>query len=341
MTILNFNLMPRFVGNPNQYMIETYKEFHDFVRANNGIKTCFTSVYTFNKPVTQVLIDKTFLDLDHEKKPHNAFYDMQNLAAYTQEMYQIPTYPVYTGSKGYHGYTGFRPEWYDLDTATTLIRAVQTHLVNKAKLRTADPKVVGDVRRLCRIPYTKHVSQHMHVNGRYCMPLDFTMLYEWSHEDIMRRSYVPPRPIGWYKKEDLPNISEFCVLNDIPLDSKLTGSSQGREVEYKHFSDGIITNLFTDMCIHNDLLSRNPNWVTRFYVVVFCKEVLGWGMSNIINLFESLDLIDFEMGITTYHTDYIYRRRNYRNLPSCRRRREEGICVGKKCPLWEREFKSS
>jgi hypothetical protein len=274
------------------------------------------------------------LDLDSEKKPHNALYDAQELSTYCFQEYEIPAYIVYSGSKGYHGYVPFEPQWFTLEEGAKLIRAVQTELVNKVRLRTADPKIIGDIRRLCRIPNTKHVSQHGLVNGRYCMPLDFEMLYEMTHEEIVQLSYAPPK-VSWYYTEGLPPIDAFLFMFEIEQEQKLISTFKGREVTYRNYDDKFIVNLFPDMCIHNDLLSRNPRAITRFYVVVFCKEVLGWSINSIINFLHSLNMIDYDVYKTTYHVDYIYARRGYKHLPSCEKRQLEGICVGKSCPKYK------
>ena len=336
MNILNFNKMPRFVGNPKQSMIRSQRELNEFIHANNGINTCFTSVYSFNEEATHVLVDKIFLDLDSEKKPHNALYDAQELSTYCFEEYEIPAYIVYSGSKGYHGYVPFAPEWMTVEDGVDAIRAVQTNLVNEARLRTADPKIVGDIRRLCRIPITKHVNRFGQVNGRYCMPLDFNMLYEMSHDEIVRRSYAPEK-IGWYYTTGLPTITEFIGMFGIDTEVELIQVFAGREVSYRNYDDKFVVGLFPQMCIHNDLLSRNPRAITRFYVVVFLKEVLGWGINSIIEFFDGLRMIDFDIAKTTYHVNYIYQK--YVKVPACKKLRLEGVCVGKAFPKYQDSFK--
>jgi len=334
MNVLNFHVMPRYVGNPKQELVHSVRELLDFVHRNNGLNSCFTSVYALNPELTHVLVDKIFLDLDNEKKPENAQFDAQSLSSYTFEQFEIPSYVNFSGSKGYHAYTPFGAEWYTIEEAARLIRAVQTEFVNAARLRTADPKIIGDSRRITRIPYTKHCSRLGIVSGRYCCPLSHEMLYNWNHADIQQYSYAPQK-VGWYYVEGLPTIDQFIEMFDVPMKQELIETYAGKEVQYRNFDNRFVVELFPDMCIHNDLLSRNPRTITRFYAVVYCKRVLGWSIGSIINFFSQLNMIDYDAYKTTYHVDYIYRRKAYNNLPNCHSRRREGICVGASCPKYQ------
>lgn len=322
MGILNFKTMPRYVGNPAQYLISSVDEFNTFLQNNNGMCTCFTSVYSIKG--NQALVDKIFFDFDHPTKLHNALYDCRKLVE------NAVAYPIFTGGKGFHAYIPLDPKWYPLDEAGRLLKRVQKYVKKLYNLKTSDEKVMGDARRLTRIPYTKHVNRFGFVSESYCTPLTPQMLLDNDMDEIIELS-KHPKKIKWSEPLPRMNLTDIIKHLNIPkLEDLQPKVIQG--TDYKYHSDAFVTQIIPKMCIHNSLLSGNPHWLARLDAVIWFKN-LGWNTSRIIEFFSKLNSLDFDWNLTTYHVTHAYRAYNY--LFSCDKIKKEGLCVQEKCPKYK------
>lgn len=120
----------------------------------------------YNTPI----IDRIYFDFDDANDPSNAIED----ALFTIRMlekHQIHSIPYFSGKKGIALYIEFNPVNIALenikDTIAGFFDIVKESAAKEGNpLRTLDPQIRGDYKRVSRLPNTKHKS------GLYCIPLN-------------------------------------------------------------------------------------------------------------------------------------------------------------------------
>lgn len=139
-------------------------------------------------------IDTIPFDFDDEEDPSNSLTDLRALLGWC-ERHSIDPRMQYSANKGFHLFIDTEP-LYLREPKYTLKRFFR-NMQQKAKFKTVDPVVIGDLDRVMRLPNTIHKS-----TGRYCIPLSKEQVKFLDLEDIIEMSYskseyIPERnPIG-------------------------------------------------------------------------------------------------------------------------------------------------
>ena len=145
---------PREIGKKRNLCIDA-KDFEQKLDILNGVDEAFTNVNPLNGS-----INKIFNDFDG---PHSL--------EEAQKQYQfllnknIPTIPLASGKKGIHLHSLFKTRNED-DNKEVLYKATKSLLTSGlgTSSKSVDPCVIGDLRRLCRIPNTLRPPE----NSSYC-----------------------------------------------------------------------------------------------------------------------------------------------------------------------------
>ena len=229
-----FSPFNREVGNPKRQPIWSRDNYDRFIADNNGVNDCFVSTFALPTNGQGWFIDKITLDFDG--KP--AFDDSQRVFTFITGK-GLDIQPIASGVKGIHLHTLLRPHEYltELD-AKTALKAITYGLLEKifGKLSQGseldpntgklvfylyadeedsrklgiDPKILGDTRRLIRIPGTMRPPE----NNSYCVSLDPAKFLSYSWLDVVRlcktEQSIPfrmtKRP---YSLVELPKIFSF------------------------------------------------------------------------------------------------------------------------------------
>jgi len=158
----NLFFFPREVGDPTRRMVNNISEFIHFIfECTKNNKPAYTAVYTFrDKEFKEPIIDRIFLDFDaSEGSLEDCWNEVREFAKFLK-LAKIAPLVVFSGKKGFHIYIFF-PEA-KLKHQRESIRKFVTLLIarfeseKRTKIKYLDKKVVGDMRRLARIPYTLH-----------------------------------------------------------------------------------------------------------------------------------------------------------------------------------------
>lgn len=142
-------------------------------------------------------IDRIFFDFDavigKEKKEFDplseegkklleeCWNEVKRFVEWLEDRYNAKPLVLYSGHRGFHVYV-------------FTIRAILKHpretlreycekITEACKLKFVDRAIFGDVRRVARIPYTKHAK-----TGLFCYPVDTS----WSIEEILEKAKNPP-----------------------------------------------------------------------------------------------------------------------------------------------------
>ena len=343
--LLDFFEMPRAFGNPIQWIVNTKDELLQHIRDNNGKAPVFishNSYPTFLDPkqqkvknVLQIKVSKLFFDFDDEKKPENALNDLLKLADWC-EMENIPILPVFSGSKGFHAYVLVKPEVYMAEAGVSRItKGINLWLEQKLGFTTMDHKSL-DAKRLCRVLFSKHATidkktGQMVINGSYCLPLTPEMVRTLNITQI--KEYAKEIHVIEYEPTgDLLTLDEILESFEIDID-KVIGAERKKKTaticDFKPVNDGNLKQLFEEFpCILNQLVNtRNPNHSARVATIIILDD-LGYSEEWILEFWRQFNYVDFDEDRTAYQINQIVTH-GY-NKYSCKRLKEEGICISKK-----------
>ena len=179
---------PREVGDPSRKVVRDLSEFFEFIlECTKNSKPCYAAVYRFkDQEFKELEIDRIFLDFDAGGELlEDCWIEVREFAEFLKSL-KIHPLVVFSGKKGFHLYIFF-PE-VKLKHPKETIQKFVSLLVSrfqgerKKQIKYLDRKVVGDIRRLARIPYTIHEE-----TKRAAIIADLSM----SLEDILRESANP------------------------------------------------------------------------------------------------------------------------------------------------------
>lgn len=153
---------PREAGDPTRKMLKDLNELFEFIlQCTRENKHCYIAVYKFrDNNFKEPIIDRIFLDFDAEEGSiEDCWIEVKSFAQFLQSI-KIEPVIVFSGKKGFHLYIFF-PETqlkHPKEAISRLVSLLVSRFESekKTKLKYLDKKVVGDIRRLARIPYTIH-----------------------------------------------------------------------------------------------------------------------------------------------------------------------------------------
>ena len=303
-----FTRFPREVGLYRK-IVKSYRAFRDYIIKNNGVNDCYTSLYDIN-----FTIDKVFFDFDGKGALETAKTLYEHL--YTKG---YPVIPVITGKKGFHIYLLVKPDGYTKRDLTIASYSILYSVFGEELPPSVDTHVLGDIRRLVRIPNTLRPPENL----TWCsyLPPDFHELREseiYSYQKAPHDFEYPLRP--------LPSLSEF-----INKEIKLPPYDDVQE--QNNFSCGKADSLILEClrpCLAKLITLRNPPHYARVAVTV---DLLNAGFTDkqILEFFKTLNWIDFKEPVTLRYIKAL-RRHKYRPY-SCKKLKILGACLkgGEKC----------
>ncbi|MDD4325837.1 MAG: hypothetical protein PHC63_05360 [Candidatus Bathyarchaeota archaeon] len=115
------------------------------------------SVQPFSGRNSVYCVEKLFFDFD-SKDLNLAWKEANNLATMLQNSYGVQPLVCFSGSKGYHVYVWLSEiEQFDsVENAKRFYQTSQELLLKGLSFKTLDKQVLGDIKRLARIPYSVH-----------------------------------------------------------------------------------------------------------------------------------------------------------------------------------------
>jgi len=273
-----------------------------------GTPGVFLSVQPYTPNNEVAYLEKLFFDFDDPNSVHKAWEDALSFSESLVKFYDISPLILFSGRKGYHVYIWLQ-EPYHANTQKHL-KAVYTEtmhmILEGSSKRTFDSQVYGEIKRLSRVPYSKHQK-----TGELCVPvtndLEPYKLEPGFTEELRRR--------GLNSK-----IVELAIRN--------LSKPKPRQRPHKWSKD-------IRLCITEVLKARSVHGPTQNMKVAAVAELnaKGWGRDQIIQAFSNMDGYDERK--TAYQVDHVIRRgyspfrcATIQKLggcpPSCPRRRDPG-----------------
>lgn len=350
---LSWEDVPRAIGNPLQYIVHSVEEYRSFVKANNGVGICFTShnsypvVGNYSNPLT-VKATKIFFDFDSKNKPENALLDLRTLVTWARKN-KLPVATAFSGSKGFHAYLLLKPQKFHMNRYyANYLRSFHNRVASDLKLRTADPKIFGDPRRLCRIWYTRYATmipgtRKQELGEKYCSPLTEEMVMEMNIDDILEYSLEPEN----VDSKMITDGREFHTFTELMKKFKIKsmdfifdqgpGLKPNELIQYVSPDNEHVRNLFPLPCMQMQMSSQNPVHLGRFSGVVHLKKV-GFSVRQIYDFFMALGWVDAKKGdMMWYQINHIFHHNPAYRPPTCRSIKQAGFCVGSTCDKYKED----
>ena len=327
-------IFPLYVANPWQYFVKTEREFQDFIDQNNGKHDCYRSHNAFADPRRQQIWLEVFpFDLDDKENLTQPHADMQALARLGEEV-GVPTMCVFTGRKGFHVYFCFKPMLAVNNTALKgYYKAIVLWAVERAQVKSWDKQLFGDTNRQMRIPGTIHPK-----TGKWCRKIDPSWTLEYC-ESLTHRALRVEYPQG--KETMLEFVKRLGIK---PAVGRKADFEKSNFADYDDKAgsdfDEYVKLVLPRPCIHNALMTENPPHAARLQAII-TRVKTGYDqpstMKFIKQVSEHYNWENRDPGIASYFIDWQYRHPEYRDY-SCESLREAGLCIGKRCDIFEKMF---
>ena len=283
-TSLLFHSYPREIGKKRS-LVRDEREFISKIDLLNGVDEVFTNVNSVDGTM-----DKVFID-----------FDGPSALAESQQVYQfllsnnIPSIPVASGKKGIHLYVLFKPRR-GQDNKETLFKATKSLFISALgeHNKSVDPHVVGDLRRLCRVPNTLRPPENL----AYCTFLPPS------------KGFLEMKPIDlcWYIKgthtyptEDYLGKNGFPTFEEVILPEvekqKITFTVVPSIVPDKVYVDDEHLKQLLRPCLYRLLTVEEPRHHVRLAVTADLL-LMDYTPDEILNMFRGLKWIDWDEDIT-------------------------------------------
>ena len=302
-----FSPFSREIANPIRQRINTERQFQDFISQNNGVHDCFTSVYA-----NDFTIDKLFFDFDG----YNAYTESQKVYDYVTNKLHVPIIPIASGKKGIHLHILTKPV--KIPDPRRLIRNAQLYILVESlgkEIHSADSHVIGDVRRICRIPNTLRPPE----NKSYCtfLPEDWVKM---SELDILL--HVKQQHSYHYNLDEQP--LDIQALPEVEVDLPREDPTQNH-INVQGKEQPFLKSVLRP-CLYNNIIAKNPRHDIRTAATIELLEFLS--ESQVLNIYSQLGWFDFDSDLTRYHIHKCKTLEHY----SCDRLKQLSIprvcCVG-------------
>jgi hypothetical protein len=157
-------------GNPegNRFFLSRFSDFKDYLDfAKAETRPCWLSVQPFNARNQVTTVEKLFFDFDSTSLSL-AWKEASQFADTLRKSYSIEPLVCFSGSKGYHVHVFLQQQarFATVKEAKAFYSTAQKLILKGLKLETLDMNVVGDIKRVARVPYSVHEKTQ-----KLCVPV--------------------------------------------------------------------------------------------------------------------------------------------------------------------------
>lgn len=274
----------REVGNPRREIVRSLRQFESFVEKNNGFRDCFVSVYSLN-----LIVDKLFFDFDGSFEEAKKFYRFLIDRGYA-------TIPVFSGKKGIHLYVLLKKRKFsDYNEAKNRVLQAALYLVLEAFgsiPKTLDTHVLGDVKRLTRIPNTLRPPENL----SYCtyLPEDF---YKMGDEEIILHGKSPH--VYEYDLNPTQSIDDFPAPKEKIYEDWWSLDSIPPALQFNIIDGKTFLSRILRPCLYRRIIEDDPPHHVRVATTVDLLN-LGLEENTVFKIYSTLGWRDFDPRVTKY-----------------------------------------
>ena len=314
---LFFNSFPREVG--IRWVTNSWKGFLNYILSQNGKSDVYTSLYD------GVVIDKLFFDLDGSDS-------LRVAQEFTDEWRELPVIAVASGKKGIHLYIPVKPLRMDGKKERVVknyLRSISLGLMNEVfgKIPSCvDTHVIGDLRRLVRVPGTLRPPE----NETMCKILPNGRWRQWSESDLHEFISVTClehhdiKAVETFPRADLDDCEKFTITtiscdnphhyDDMPIPITFTPRNQRKSM---------LSMVLRPCTHHHATLYEAPHWARYALVTELAERDFTRG--EILSIIAQIGWDDYDPEITAQQVDHILM--NGYRTPSCKRLLQQGRCL--------------
>jgi hypothetical protein len=282
-----------------QMKIHSTKEAIRYISEFNGILNCGVSVCTFKDDIPYLL----YLPFDFDSDSLEDSWEdaMKFYNHIVDDGYDITI--NYSGYRGFHCLISTVPKPYSRNR----IHDIQSYYKNLLDLKTCDPNIFGDIRRLIRLPGTLHAGKFKRIKGK-----------GWIRVGE-----------GNYCKTIMESEGNVIDLDDMGIDIP--------ESKYDDYSYENGTTVYDKPqhlypCLEKAMDAPEPGQLIRFsYVAYLLKE--GKSPEEIIQMLEdrhsegkAFEWADWNLDYTSNQVMHIAGRGSYNPL-NCSNIQKMGLCL--------------
>lgn len=293
----------------NRVLVKTLDELLELKRKN---ETAGLSVYLSVQPFLErdkmFSIERLFFEFDNEANPKLAVEEALTFAERVRYFYNAEPLICLSGFKGAHVHLWLKKAveiGEHFDFAKDLYREAQETLLLGLKPKTIDVKILGDLKRLSRLPYSTHEK-----SGRLCQPIN------------LNGEPLKPGEINLDFHVEHGLSLELLEHSSKRLKEKMEAlkkASQKRGIKVSGIRPCIQEAL-------NKPLHGGTGHLMR--LAIACEHLAaGYSTEEIIGLFRNQD--DFNERKTRYFIEHA-QRSGYKPF-KCEKIRELGYCLGERC----------
>jgi len=310
----------------DRLFIRSAEELEDYVNLCRVMKApAYVSVQPFQERDRPLGLEKLFFEFDCEADPKKAWEDAKRLSEAIMEFYEAVPFLKFSGRKGYHldlflrQTVAFDLRIHPLPFVKAVYSKLQEKLLLGLKLPTLDRQVLGDIKRLERVPYSLHEK-----SGKTCQPITF------------EGEPIPPEKCSLedYRESGLPISLLRQVIHEVANEEKWRNLFRKRLEKYgwKPKNAGEIRPCIRE-ALNKPLEGENGHLMRLAVACEFLNK--GYSVDQIVDLFRSQR--DFSEQKTRYYVEDA-KKKAYKPF-KCETIRKLGFCLGSSCPIFSKKRK--
>jgi hypothetical protein len=322
-----FGFFGRDLGNPERWFTDNPNDMFPFIEECTENKApAFISVQPKKENAQPLGIEKIFFDFDYAK--NSEILDVPEIRKRKTELNEEVRYflcqlgylnikpLVIRTRRGYHVYVFFDSVYEvndELEFWKQVYKQVQFTLLQDHKYRFIDYAVVGDINRMCRIPFSIHEK-----SGEECVVVDS----EFKEDKVRSVEYF--KLYGLKQKDIMSAMDKVHEFRKTLKEKRLKFAS--RTLSFDD-SEGIRP------CFVKSLNSGEMCHQQRLALLQEAYSLGFHSPESIIDLYRCLN--DFNESITQYQVNWFFTNKVDRNdiRPySCRTVQKYGWCLSDECP---------
>jgi len=279
----------------------------------------YVSVQPFSARNIPFGIEKLYFDFDCKKDPYRAWREAAKFAWILKENYDVEPFIKFSGRKGYHVDVFFTntvtfPTW-RLEFVKQVYDTLQGKILKGLKFETLDTQVIGDIKRLERVPYSIH-----QVTGAPCQPVDLKC-NPIAIEDI---------DLDFYRKHGLDTKVLEIVCKEVKLREKWEEAKARIRAKRPIKFDGKKVRPCISEALKQPLEGERGHLIRLAIAVEFLNK--GYSVDQIVPLFQGQR--DFKTSKTRYYVEDA-KRKGYKPF-KCSTIRRLGFCLGDSCQIYRK-----
>jgi hypothetical protein len=273
----------------------------------------YMSVHPFRARDRVFGLEKLFFDFDSKKDLGKSWNETRDFATKIEKFYNAKTLLVFSGFKGFHVYVWL---WSLVEVekgrelqAKQIYKKLQEKLLKGLKYETLDPQVIGDIKRLARVPYSRHEK-----TGAFCLPLTLQM----------QSLQILPSALEGYRNHGL-GLGVFQNVTKELQKPKLKRSIHVKKAILR-LSSGSVRPCI-EVALQTNLHEKSGHLMRLAIATEYLNR--GYTIENVVQLFQ--DQTDFNESKTRYFVEDA-QRKGY-NPFKCETIQTLGFCLGDRCPI--------